>query len=112
MINTHFHDDYEVVKNRSYSYNKIDSVHFANSILSYSNVGATSLFTNVNDMSKWIMNFYTHKVGDQKDIDQLTQKGKLNSGKELTMHWALYRIPIMDGSNFHTVELTRVTEHM
>ena len=84
MINTHFHDDYEeVVKNRSYSYSRIDSVHFANSILSYSNAGATSLFTNLNDMSKWIMNFYTHKVGDQKDIDQLTQKGKLNSGKEL-----------------------------
>ncbi len=84
MMNTHFHDDYEeIVKNRSYSYYKTDSVHFANSILSYSNAGATSLFTNLNDMSKWIMNFYTHKVGDQKDIDQLTQKGKLNSGKEL-----------------------------
>src|SRR5436190_3343498 len=84
MINTHFHDDYdEIVKNRSYSYSRIDSVHFANGILSYSNAGATSLFTNLNDMSKWIMNFYTHKVGDQKDIDRLTQKGKLNSGKEL-----------------------------
>ena len=85
MANTHFHDDYEeIVKNRSYSYYKTDSVHFANSILSYSNAGATSLFTNLNDMSKWIMNFYTHKVGDQKDIDQLTQKGKLNSGKQLS----------------------------
>jgi len=84
MANTHFHDDYEeIVKNRSYSYYKTDSVHFANSILSYSNAGATSLFTNLNDMSKWITNFYTHKVGDQKDIDQLTQKGKLNNGKEL-----------------------------
>ena len=84
MVNTHFHDDYEeIVKNRSYSYYRKDSVHFANSILSYSNAGATSLFTNLDDMSKWIMNFYTHKVGDQKDIDQLTQKGKLNSGKEL-----------------------------
>jgi len=84
MVNTHFHDNYEeIVKNRSYSYYRTDSVHFANSILSYSNAGATSLFTNLNDMSKWIMNFYTHKVGDQKDIDQLTQKGKLNSGKEL-----------------------------
>jgi len=85
MSNTHFHDDYtEIVKNRSYSYDRTDSNHFANSILSYSNVGATSLFTNINDMSKWIMNFYDHKVGDQKDIDQLTEKGKLNSGKELT----------------------------
>src|SRR4030095_9327431 len=83
MNNTHFHDDYtEIVKNRSYSYDRTDSNHFANSILSYSNVGATSLFTNINDMSKWIMNFYDHKVGDQKDIDQLTEKGKLKSGKE------------------------------
>ncbi len=85
MNNTHFHDDYtEIVKNRSYSYDRTDSAHFANSILSYSNAGATSLFTNINDMSKWVMNFYDHKVGDQKDIEQLTRKGKLNSGKELT----------------------------
>ena len=85
MNNTHFHDDYkEIEKNRSYSYDRIDSVHFSNSVLSYSNAGATSLFTNIPDLSKWVMNFYDHKVGTQKDIDQLTQKGKLNSGKELT----------------------------
>jgi CubicO group peptidase (beta-lactamase class C family) len=85
MKNTHFHDDYtEIVKYRSYSYNRKDNTHFTNSILSYSNVGATSLFTTVNDMAKWIMNFYIPKVGTQKDIEQLTQKGKLNNGKELS----------------------------
>jgi CubicO group peptidase (beta-lactamase class C family) len=84
MTNTHFHDDYtEIVKNRSYSYFRRDSAQFGNSVLSYSNMGATSLFTSVNDLSKWIMNFYTHKVGDQQDIDLLTQKGKLNNGKEI-----------------------------
>ena len=85
MNNTHFHDNYtEIVKNRSYSYDRIDGTHFANAILSYSNAGATSLFTNINDMSKWIMNFYDHKVGDQKDIDELTTRGKLNNGKQIT----------------------------
>ena len=85
MNNTHFHDDYtEIVWNRSYSYGRVDSAHFSNSILSYSNAGATSLFTNITDMSKWVMNFYNHKAGDQTDIDQLTHKGKLNSGKELS----------------------------
>ncbi|MEP7232982.1 MAG: serine hydrolase domain-containing protein [Ginsengibacter sp.] len=85
MTNTHFHDDYtEIEKNRSYSYDRKDSIHFTNAVLSYSVAGATSLFTNINDMSKWVMNFYDHKVGDQKDIDMLTQKGKLNSGKELS----------------------------
>ncbi|MEP7323056.1 MAG: serine hydrolase domain-containing protein [Saprospiraceae bacterium] len=84
MNSTHFHDDYtEIVKNRSYSYERTDSNHFENSILSYSNAGATSLFTNINDMSKWVMNFYHHTIGDQHDIDQLTQKGKLNNNKEL-----------------------------
>ncbi len=82
MNNTHFHDDYtEIVPNRSYSYERKGENHFANSILSYSVAGATSLFTNIGDMSKWVMNFYDHKVGDQQDIIQLTQKGILNNGK-------------------------------
>jgi CubicO group peptidase (beta-lactamase class C family) len=85
MTSTHFHDDYtEIEKNRSYSYDRKDSSHFTNAGLSYSVAGATSLFTNINDMSKWVMNFFDHKVGDQKDIDMLTQKGKLNNGKELS----------------------------
>jgi len=84
MVNTHFHDDYtEIEKNRAYSYERIHDMHFANSILSYSNDGATSLFTNIGDMSKWLMNFYHPKVGDQKDIVELTRKGKLNNGREL-----------------------------
>jgi CubicO group peptidase (beta-lactamase class C family) len=85
MTSTHFHDDYtEIEKNRSYSYDRKDSTHFINAVLSYSVAGATSLFTNINDMSKWVMNFYEHRLGDQKDIDMLTQKGKLNNGKELS----------------------------
>jgi CubicO group peptidase (beta-lactamase class C family) len=84
MDNTHFHDDYtEIVPNRSYSYDRTKGTHFTNSILSYSVAGATSLFTNINDMSKWVTNFYNHKVGDRQDIEQLTQKGKLNNGVEL-----------------------------
>lgn len=85
MRDTHFHDDYtEIVINRSYSYQRKDSSHFTNSILSYSNAGATSLFTNVTDMSKWIMNFYNPKVGDKDVITRLTQNGKLNNGKQLS----------------------------
>ena len=85
MNSTHFHDNYtEIEKNRSYSYHRIDSARFSNSVLSYSNAGATSLFTNIPDLGKWVMNFYNHKVGTQKEIDQLTEKGKLNNGKELT----------------------------
>ncbi len=84
MSGTNFHDDYtEIVKNRAYSYGRSGN-GFRNNILSYSNAGATSLFTNVNDMAKWISNLYYPKVGTAMEIKQLTQKGILNSGKELT----------------------------
>ncbi|WP_448634575.1 serine hydrolase domain-containing protein [Pedobacter panaciterrae] len=83
MNSTHFHDDYtEVVKNRSYSYYPREGGGFNNSILSYSNAGATSLFTNVDDMAKWVMNFYKPTAGTAEDIRLLTQKGKFNNGKE------------------------------
>lgn len=84
MNNTHFHDNYEEIdKNRAYSYQRKGQNGFSNSVLSYSNSGATSLFTNINDLSKWVMNFYKPAAGDLQDIQQLTQKGKLNNGKEL-----------------------------
>src|SRR3984957_16710028 len=61
MPNTHFRDDYtEILTNRSYGYTSIDEAkdHYANAMLNYSTVGPASLYTNVDDMSKWIMNFY------------------------------------------------------
>ncbi len=84
MNSTHFHDDYtEIEKNRAYSYQRKGFLQFSNSVLSYSNAGATSLFTNMNDLSKWAMNFYKYSIGDPKDIEQLTQRGKLNNGYEI-----------------------------
>jgi CubicO group peptidase (beta-lactamase class C family) len=85
MNSTHFHDDYtEIEKNRSYSYERKDSANFTNSILSYSNAGATSLFTNIPDMSKWVMHLDDASSINQDLIKLLTQKGKLNSGKEIS----------------------------
>ncbi|KIC95780.1 serine hydrolase domain-containing protein [Flavihumibacter solisilvae] len=84
MTATHFHDDNtEIVKNRSYSYDQVGNDRYENSPLNYSNAGATSLFTNIPDLGKWVMNFYRYKVGDQRDISLLTTRGKLNNGKEL-----------------------------
>jgi CubicO group peptidase (beta-lactamase class C family) len=46
MDNTHFHDDHEmIVKNMAYSYNTGSNNGFKKSVLSFANVGATSLFT-------------------------------------------------------------------
>jgi CubicO group peptidase (beta-lactamase class C family) len=77
MNNTLFYDDCEkIVKNRAYSYHA-DSTGIKKSILSYSVAGATSLFTTVEDLSLWAMNFENPVIG--KDII-----GKMNIKAILT----------------------------
>lgn len=84
MQQTHFHDDYvEIEKNRAYSYSRKNLFAFNNSVLSYSVAGATSLFTNISDLAKWAINFYTPVAGTAADIQQLVQNGKLNDGTEI-----------------------------
>jgi CubicO group peptidase (beta-lactamase class C family) len=79
MTNTLFYDDCEkLVKNRAYSYH-IDSTGIKKSILSYSTVGATSLFTTVEDLGLWAANFENPVVG--KDvIGKMNIRGVLNKG--------------------------------
>lgn len=84
MRNTHFHDDYtEIEKDRAYSYYRKNLLTFSNSVLSYSVAGATSLFTNINDLAKWATNFYKPVAGTAADIQQLVQNGRLNDGTEI-----------------------------
>lgn len=84
MRQTHFHDDYmEIEKDRAASYYRKNLLTFNNSILSYSVAGATSLFTNINDLAKWAINFYKPVSGTAVDITQLVQNGKLNDGTEI-----------------------------
>ena len=57
MKSTLFYDDHEkIVKNRAYSYHEANG--YKKSVLSYANVGATSLFTTAEDLSLWALNFW------------------------------------------------------
>lgn len=84
MEDTHFHDDNdEIVKNRAYSY-KLDSEgRIKKSVLNYSIVGPTSLFTTVEDMAKWGHNYTTCKVGGREIIDYMTTQYRLKSGEKI-----------------------------
>jgi CubicO group peptidase (beta-lactamase class C family) len=80
MDHTHFYDNHQkIVKNRAYSYAN-GPEGFQKSVLSYANVGATSLFTTVDDLAKWSVNFKTMTVGNQKVMDQMHEQGILTSG--------------------------------
>jgi len=90
MNNTHFHDDHEmIVKNMAYSYDPDGNDGFKKSILSFANVGATSLFTTVEDLAKWLDNFDKKAVGGETVINQMLQKGKLNNGIEIDYAFAI-----------------------
>lgn len=91
MTNTLFYDDHEkIVKNRAYSYYS-DNLGFKKSVLSYANVGATSLFTTVEDLSLWALNFGSPKVGNQEIIDQMNSLATLNNGETFEGAYGQFR---------------------
>ncbi|HBC79845.1 MAG TPA: penicillin-binding protein [Bacteroidales bacterium] len=84
MTNTLFYDDCEkIVRNRAYSF-YADSTGYKKSILSYSNAGATSLFTTAEDLCKWSVNFENPVVGGKDIIDRMSLRGVLNKGDTIT----------------------------
>lgn len=81
MSRTLFYDDHEkIVKNRAYSYHT-DKTGYKKSILNYANVGATSLFTTVEDLSLWTLNFSSAKIGDVTLFNKMNTLAILNNGK-------------------------------
>ncbi len=90
MLNTHFHDDHTmIVKNRAYSYEPQGEDSFKHSVLSFATVGATSLFTTVEDLALWEQNFYDGTVGGQDMVKQLHTQGVLNDGEQIEYAFGL-----------------------
>ncbi len=82
MNSTHFHLDHQrIVKNRAYSYRQDKKRGLVKSVLSYANVGATSLFTTVEDMANWMRNYSEKRVGNDRVISRMFKSGTLNNGK-------------------------------
>ena len=82
MSSTQFYEDFQkIVKRRANSYEKTDNVYY-HKRLNYSNVGATSLMTTVEDLSKWVLNFENPKVGNARLIQSFNEPSYLNNGKK------------------------------
>ncbi len=89
MTNTQFFDDHErIVKNRAYSYSPQEK-GFRKRVLSFANVGATSLFTTAEDMAKWVQNFDSQIIGNDAVLKQMHEQGSLNSGETLNYAFGL-----------------------
>jgi CubicO group peptidase (beta-lactamase class C family) len=88
MKNTHFRDDHsEINKGEALGYvpNKDGVFHL--SVTNFDTVGATSLYTTVEDMAKWDENFYSPKVGGPDFTSRMTHTDKLTDGKD--NHYAM-----------------------
>ena len=84
MTASAFIDDHsELIKNRAASYGK-DADIYRNAYQNVYTLGDGGLFTNIEDMAKWVTNFYQPKAGTAEDIALMTTPGKLNSGKAIT----------------------------
>ncbi len=81
MVNSHFHSDHaEVTPNRTSAYQQDEQGNWKISIPVFDNYGATSLFTTVEDLSKWDENFYSKKIGGPAFRSAMLENGILNSG--------------------------------
>ena len=83
MTNSHFHDDHQmIVKNRAQAYRKeADGYKMIPNGLTA--MASSSLYTNVDDLIKWVLNFETQEVGGDAVISLMHEQGVLNNGEEI-----------------------------
>jgi CubicO group peptidase (beta-lactamase class C family) len=88
MTSTHFQDDCKViVPNRATGYSPTeDGFRIDETILPI--VGDGAVFTTVEDMARWDLNFYDNKL-DKGLIELTLTRGKLNDGKEIDYAFGL-----------------------
>jgi CubicO group peptidase (beta-lactamase class C family) len=89
MSSTHVHDDpTEVVAGRADSYRRqANGYHRVASSLT--GVGSSSLFTSLDDMSRWVLNFDVPEVGGRAVIERMHQRGALDSGNSIDYGYGL-----------------------
>ena len=85
MTNSHFHDDHQMVlKNRAYSYQAVENGRFKHAVNNTTALGSSSLFSTVEDLAKWILNFDNTQIGEQAVLAQMHQRGVLNNGEQIS----------------------------
>ena len=83
MSATQIYDDHQrLVPGRAYSY-QTGAAGVRKSVLSYANMGATSLFTTAPDLARWLRNWHTGTVGGPRVLAMMQERGILTRGDTL-----------------------------
>lgn len=84
MKSTHFQDDHQMlVRNKAYAY-RSQGGEFKPLPNGLTALGSSSLFTTVEDLVKWALNFETARVGGKSVLEQVHEQGVLNNGKKIS----------------------------
>ncbi len=90
MTRTTFRDDHTtIVRHRAYAYEFDRAGGYRLSIPDFAVVGATSLFTTVEDLAHWNRNFRTGEVGGRRVVRQLRERGTLDGGARISYGFGL-----------------------
>ena len=90
MTQTTFRDDHTMlVRNRAYAYEADRAGGYRLSIPDFAVVGASSLFTTVEDLARWNRNFRTGEVGGRNVLRQLQERGALTGGARISYAFGL-----------------------
>jgi CubicO group peptidase (beta-lactamase class C family) len=90
MNNTHFSDDHtEIVEGRADSYLRNDDGEYINSSNLLTSPGSSSLFSTLDDMTKWVQNFHEKKIGGKAAWEMMVRKGSLNNGESVDYGFGL-----------------------
>ncbi len=73
-------DFHRIIKNRARSY-QLWSEGYVNAPANYSYYGSTNLYTTLQDLSKWSLNFGQIKVGSKAIFEKMNTLGILNNGE-------------------------------
>lgn len=89
MASSHFSDDHtEVIKNTAYSYYPSDK-GFKKSLNSLTAYGSSSLFTTVEDLSKWAIHFNKSIAEKDPVFMQMLEEGTLNNSSKVKYGYGL-----------------------
>jgi len=103
MTNSHFHDkESELVKNMAYSYHK-ENDGYQKYMTGLTAVGSSSLFTNVDDLCKWVVNFEARVVAKDPIYLRMLETVPLNNGEKNTYAFGL---ALEESSGLKTVSHT------
>jgi CubicO group peptidase (beta-lactamase class C family) len=94
MTDTHFRTDYgEVIPRRAYGYERIADGRYRLTTDDLVAPGSSSLFSTVDDLARWLINFDDAGVGGRDAIALMQTPGKLNDGTSVP-----YGFGILTGS--------------